>query len=235
MCWCSHRSLSLVLGVFVFSILFVFFPTILYYEGVYYLDSCAVGIARRIAPKRSKRASSPPLCSPGVAATLCLRRKDVGICAWMRGHRRKKLDSSYARLETSKRWMVACDILMAAWTQHHPARSRFCARRRAVCSLTRRLAKPRLKPRRRPRSELPLHRLRPGRMLVRAPDLTSSWPGRKAEPRPHQRGSNPRRTRGGRRALRAAPRSAAPSSWAVAARTAVPSIEPCPRGAWPLT
>ena len=141
----------------------------------------------------------------------------------------------YARLETSKRWMVACDFLTAAWTQHHPARSRFCARRRAACSLTRRRAKPRLKPHRRPRSELFLHRLRPGRMLVRAPDLTSSWPSRKAEPRQHQRGSNPRRTRGGRRALRAAPRSAAPSSWAVVAHTAVPSIEPCPRGAWPLT
>jgi hypothetical protein len=128
----------------------------------------------------------------------------------------------YARLEMSKRWMVACDILTAAWTQHHPGRSRFCARRRAACSLTRRRAKPRLKPRRRPRSELPLHHLRPGRMGVRAPDLTSSSPCRKAEPRQRLRGSNPRRTRGVRRALRAAPRSAAPSSWALVAHTAVP-------------
>lgn len=131
----------------------------------------------------------------------------------------------YARLEMSKCWKLpegACDILTAAWTHHHPARSRFCARRRAACSLTRRRAKPRVKPRRRPRSELPLHRLCPGRMGVRALDLTSSSPARKAEPRQPLRGPNPRRTRGGRRALRAAPRSAAPSSWAVAVHTAVP-------------
>jgi hypothetical protein len=95
-----------------------------------------------------------------------------------------------------------------------------------------RRAKPRSEPRRRPRSELPLHHPRSGRMGVWAPDLPSSSPSRKPEPRQHLRGPSPRRTRGVRRALRAAPRSPVPSSWEVVAHTAVPPhakshVAPC--------
>ena len=106
------------------------------------------------------------------------------------------------------------------WTQHQPARSRFSTRRSARSPMRRR-AKPRSEPRRRPRSELPLHHRRSGRMGVRVPVLPSSSPSRKSEPRQHLRGPGPR-TRGVRRALRAAPRSPAPSSWEVVAHTAVP-------------
>ena len=127
---------------------------------------------------------------------------------------------------------------MAAWTQHQPRprRSRFCSCRRSRSPMHRR-AKPRSETRPRPRSELRLHQnptpsldtfalplhLRSGRMGVRTPDLPSSSPSRKADPRLHLRGSRPRRTGGVRRALRAATRSQARlSSWEVVVHTAVP-------------